>query len=173
MWSVHNKNKNGGGLKRKYANKARTWNHCHFLVFVLFRSLSLSICVPLSVAVTKFSLTLLNERYVSGVCVCISVRLQPNFSTIYKKKGNIPSISIELHKFSLFIYYNFVFIFQFRRNEIFTTLWKFLFSESLITGITKWIFQIICAGCMMYTPPSWFLNWNSTKWMKREIHWRY
>lgn len=71
MWSVHNKNKNGGGLKRKYANKARTWNHCHFLVFVLFRSLSLSICVPLSVAVTKFSLTLLNERYVSGVCVCV------------------------------------------------------------------------------------------------------
>lgn len=38
MWSVHNKNKNGGWLKRKYANKARTWNHCHFLVF---RSLSL------------------------------------------------------------------------------------------------------------------------------------
>lgn len=33
-WTVHNKNKNGGWLKRKYANKARTWNHCHFLVFV-------------------------------------------------------------------------------------------------------------------------------------------
>lgn len=47
-WSVHNKNKNGGWLKRKYANKARTWNHCHFFVYLtLYHTIALhSLSLP-------------------------------------------------------------------------------------------------------------------------------
>lgn len=86
MWSVHNKNKNGGWLKRKYANKARTRNHCHFLVFVLFLSLICSHLIVLSlfplslsspVRFLSFSLflsvCLLCVYLCACVCLCYSL----------------------------------------------------------------------------------------------------